>query len=90
MEQIPIRVLNQDTASVIERVQHGETLEITNRGKPVARLVPIGGSELDDLIAAGRVIPATINGPWQAPVGDIEPGADAGALVRELRDEERW
>jgi prevent-host-death family protein len=91
MDQIPIRVLNQDTASVLERVEHGETVEITNRGKPVARLVPIsGGDELDDLIADGKVIPATIHGRWRAPAGEIDPEANAGELVRQLRDEERW
>jgi prevent-host-death family protein len=89
MEQVPIRELNQDTAGVLARVQHGESVEITNRGKPIARLVPVGAGELDDLIAAGRVIPATRPGPFLAPDGNIEPGADAAALIRQLRDEER-
>jgi prevent-host-death family protein len=89
MEQVPIRELNQDTAAVLARVERGESVEITNRGKPVARLVPVGGGELDDLIAAGRVIPATRPGPFRPPQGDIEPGADAATLIRQLRDEER-
>nr|CEL15139.1 hypothetical protein [Kibdelosporangium sp. MJ126-NF4] len=75
---------------MLERVEHGETVEITNRGKPVARIVPVVTGELDDLIAEGRVIPATVHGPWRVPAGEIDPSADAAALVRELRDEERW
>jgi prevent-host-death family protein len=89
MEQVPIRELNQDTAGVLARVEAGEPVEITNRGKPIARLVPVIGGELDDLIAAGRVIPATRSGPFVAPGGDVQPGADAAALIRQLRDEER-
>jgi prevent-host-death family protein len=90
MERIPIRMLNQNTASVLERVANGETVEITNRGQAVARIVPVIDGELDDLIAAGRVVPATVSGPWRVPGGEIDPEANAGELVRQLRDEERW
>jgi prevent-host-death family protein len=90
MDQIPIRVLNQNTAGVVERVRNGETVEITNRGEPVARLVPVVTGELDDLIARGMVVPATLHGPWRAPQGDVDVEADAAELVRQMRDEERW
>lgn len=86
-----MRVLNQDTAGVLARVEAGETVEITSRGKPVARIVPITDhGELDDLIAAGRVVPATIKGPFTMPTLKAPPGADAGELISQLRDEERW
>ena len=93
MESIPVRQLNQDTAGVLARVEGGESLEITSRGRPIARLVPITGSgpdDLDDLIAAGRVIPATITAPFVLPEGTVDAEADAGALLSALRDEERW
>jgi prevent-host-death family protein len=90
MEQVPIRELNQDTAGVLARVEHGESLEITNRGKPIARIIPVSApSELDDLIAAGRVTPATNRGPFTMPAIKAPPGSDAGELIRQLRDEER-
>jgi prevent-host-death family protein len=88
MEQIPVRVLNQDTAGVLARVEEGNTVEITSRGKPVARIVPVTHGELDDLIAAGRVTPATIKGPIPMPKHKAPPGADAAELIRQLRDEE--
>ncbi|RZS37196.1 prevent-host-death family protein [Herbihabitans rhizosphaerae] len=87
-EQVPMRELNQDTASVMKRVEQGHALEITNRGKVVARITPVG-SELDDLVAAGWITPATNPRPFVAPEGEIEPGADAAALIRQMRDEER-
>lgn len=90
MEQIPIRSLNQNTAGVLERVERGETVEITNRGKPIARIVPVVEGELDDLIEAGVVTPPTITGPIPMPRAEAEPEADAGTLVSAMRDEERW
>jgi prevent-host-death family protein len=90
MEQVPVRVLNQDTAGVMARVERGEVIEITRHGKVIGRIVPPPSGELDALIAAGRVSPATISGPFVAPQGPRATGREAGALIRELRDEERW
>lgn len=90
MERIPIRTLNQDTAGVLARVEAGETVEITNRGRLVARIVPIGTGELDDLVAAGRVVPATVSAPFVVPSGPVDAGPEAGELLSALRDEERW
>lgn len=88
MERIPIRVLNQQTASVLARVKDGETVEVTERGRLIARIVPATGGELDDLIAAGRVMPATDRRPFQMPEAEAPPGSDAAGLIRQLRDEE--
>ncbi|GAA4682448.1 type II toxin-antitoxin system Phd/YefM family antitoxin [Phytohabitans rumicis] len=90
MDQIPIRALNQNTAEVLARVEHGETVEVTNRGRPIARIVPITTDALSDLVAAGTVAPATISGPIPMPTTPAEPGSEAGALLSELREEERW
>lgn len=46
--------------------------------------------ELDDLVAAGTITPATIADPWVAPAGPMAAGLEAGALIRRLRDEERY
>ena len=39
-------------SALLERVEAGEEVVITRRGVPVARLVPPGASEADDLLAA--------------------------------------
>jgi prevent-host-death family protein len=90
MEQVPVRILNQDTAGVLARVEKGETVEITSRGKPVARIVPIVPDDLADLVAAGRVTPATDRSPFTMPTIKAPPGSDAAELISQLRDEERW
>jgi prevent-host-death family protein len=58
MKSVGIRELKQNASAVIRRVKAGESLEVTDRGLPVARIVPI--ARPDDLIerlhAEGRVV----------------------------------
>jgi prevent-host-death family protein len=88
MAQVPIRQLNQDTAGVLARVERGEIVEITNRGRSIARIVPMGSDGLAELVAAGLVIPPTITGPIPMPTVPVEDGSEAGELLSSLRDEE--
>jgi prevent-host-death family protein len=90
MTAIPVRELNQDTAGVLARVERGETLEITRHRRVIARLVPVLHAEIDDLVAAGRMVPPTETAHWHAPLGAPAEGPEAGELMRQLRDEERY
>jgi prevent-host-death family protein len=90
MGTVPVRALNHDTAGVLARVEGGETIEITRHGKVIGRIVPAVSGELDDLIAAGKLTPATLGGPWVAPTGPAAVGLEAGELIRRLRDDERY
>jgi prevent-host-death family protein len=57
MESIGIRALKVNASGIVRRVAAGEVIEITDRGRPVARLVPWEpGSGMDELIAEGEVI----------------------------------
>jgi prevent-host-death family protein len=89
MDQIPIRVLNQETASVLERVEHGETVEITKRGKAVARLVPVVDGELHDLVESGWAKAPTLPRPFPRPTVVVADNAVTNALIA-MREEERW
>lgn len=40
MADVGIRQLKNETSSVIERVESGEIVTVTRRGRPVARMVP--------------------------------------------------
>lgn len=83
-------MLNQDTAGVLERVENGEAVEITNRGRPIARIVPVSDGELDDLVAAGWVSPPTLHGPIPMPEGEIDETRAASLGLIAMREEERW
>jgi prevent-host-death family protein len=55
MGQVGIRELKQNASAVIDRVRHGEAVEVTDRGQPIALIVPlprVGG--LERLLAEGR------------------------------------
>ena len=77
MERIGIRELNQHTSRYITRVKAGETIEVTEHGRLVAKLVPASrdASKLDQLIAEGRVRSATRD------LGSLPPPLDDGADV---------
>ncbi|WP_433346482.1 type II toxin-antitoxin system Phd/YefM family antitoxin [Micromonospora sp. CA-111912] len=92
MEQIAVRELNQHTSRVLARVRAGETVEVTDRGQPVARLVPVvaGDAMLGRLVAEGRAVAPTSTGPVPLPPVLGDPGVDVAAALVEARDEERW
>ncbi|MBI2708159.1 MAG: type II toxin-antitoxin system prevent-host-death family antitoxin [Actinobacteria bacterium] len=54
-ESVGIRALQQHASKVVARVAAGEELEITDRGRAVARLVPLHRDPLDELVASGRL-----------------------------------
>lgn len=51
-----IRELKQNPSAVLAAVKAGEDVVITERGKPVARIVEIMQSPLEEMIASGEVI----------------------------------
>ncbi|MGH7894542.1 MAG: type II toxin-antitoxin system Phd/YefM family antitoxin [Candidatus Binatia bacterium] len=56
MNRIGVRALRQHASMVLRRVAAGERLEVTDRGHPVALLVPLPRSDaLERLAAEGRL-----------------------------------
>jgi prevent-host-death family protein len=92
VEQIGVRELNQNTSQVLARVSGGETIEVTDRGRPVARLVPVrtDQSALARLVSTGRAVPPTTTGPIPVPPVLGDPAVDVAAEMAAARDEERW
>ena len=55
MASIGIRELRQNASAVLRRVAAGETVEVTDRGHPVARIVPLRSEgNLEQLVTQGR------------------------------------
>jgi prevent-host-death family protein len=96
MDTVTVRELNQQTARVLERIKAGESLEISEYGHPVARIVPAvpttGVEALDRLIAQGRAIPAKTPGPIPPtpPRDDRDEGVSLSATLAQMRDDERY
>lgn len=74
--RIGIRELRQEASVYVNLAEKGYTVDITNRGRLVARLVPVRepGSPLERLIAAGIVEPAEEPGG----AGGLEPYPPSG------------
>lgn len=59
MKAVPVRELQREIRAILDRVEHGESLEITRRGRPVARLVPAPRARAEawpDLAARARKV----------------------------------
>jgi prevent-host-death family protein len=60
MTTVGVRELRQRASELLRLVGEGETVEITDRGRPVALLTPLPeGSPWERLVAAGEVESAT-------------------------------
>ncbi|WP_211239671.1 type II toxin-antitoxin system Phd/YefM family antitoxin [Jiangella gansuensis] len=99
MVAVSIRELSHETSRVLRRVKAGETVEITERGRVIGRIVPARDS--DDtrarLTAQGRLEVAT--GDRRALLATLErrsasepvDAENAGsAVLRAMRDDERY
>lgn len=91
MASVGVRELRQRASELLRRVALGETIEVTDRGRPVALLSPPPeGSPLDRLRASGEV---------ESGSGDLEdlpdpivlaPGIELPSdVLRRLRRDER-
>jgi prevent-host-death family protein len=89
MESIGVRELRQNASRYLAQVaSSGEPIEITDRGRPIARLVPVSSDSWADMIASGEITPAANN----EGLREIQPLTlefDASGELERLRRDER-
>jgi prevent-host-death family protein len=93
MERVGVRELRQNLSVYLRRVKRGESLEVTERGNPVARLVPLstGDAWLDRMVAEGRVRPGRGSIDDLPPPVKLPPGAKPlSQILQKMRDSERF
>lgn len=96
MTTVTVSELNQQTARVLERIKAGESVQVSEYGRLIARIVPVapttGVPLLDELIEHGRAIPAANPGPIPpTPPRDERDGDVAlSEVLRQMRDDERY
>ena len=83
--EVGIRELRADLSRFVRRVREGEEIVVTDRGRAVARLVPVDGERtIDRLIREGLVIPA--QRPWRGKLPEpIEGEGPLSDIVLEDR-----
>ena len=59
MRSIGVRDLRQQASRYLRDVERGAAIEVTDRGRPVARIVPLRpATSVDALITAGAITPS--------------------------------
>jgi prevent-host-death family protein len=92
LARVGVRELRQNLSVYLRLIEAGETLEVTEHGRPVARLTPLPPqrmSVLDRLIAEGKAFPG--KGGNLADLGpplDIGPGPALSDVLQQMRDED--
>jgi prevent-host-death family protein len=89
MASVGVRELRQRASELLRRVERGESIEITDRGRPVAVLAPLPADPLERLRLSGDLSGsegdlADLPEPLPSPVGAEAPSS---VLARLRRDE---
>jgi prevent-host-death family protein len=90
---VGLRDLRHHTSEVLARVRHGETIDVTEHGRLIARIVPVEERQptpvLARLAVSGRAALAPRPGyrPRMRPADGTDRLSEALAT---LRDEGRW
>jgi prevent-host-death family protein len=91
MASVGVRELRQRASELLRRVAAGETIEVTDRGRPVALLAPLPDEgPLERLRASGEIEPATADlDELPAPL-PLKAGQEPPSFVlARLRSDER-
>src|SRR5699024_12514213 len=75
--------LNQQTARVLARVQAGENVTVTDRGRPIAQLTPAETGRRERRVAGGALGPAAARG-----IPAISPSLrrwSTGLMIEDMR-----
>ncbi len=92
-QRIGVRELRQNASHYLRRAAAGERFTVTDRGTPVAQLVPPAASNtVDVMIDRGELLPperpsGVLSGKLPEPL-DLD--FSASEKLQRLRDEERW
>lgn len=90
--RIGIREIRQDASIILARVEEGEEFIITNRGVPIARLIPIDSDSdqrIQELIDKGEILESDGN-LWELPPAKFKvKGKSASAQLIEERESYR-
>lgn len=86
--RVGVRELRQNLSVYLRRVERGESLVVTEHGRPVARLAPLvqGSDVIERLVLEGRLIPAERSIDAVLPVTGKPDRKTGRAIVRALEE----
>ena len=86
---VGVRALKQNASAVLRTVSQGESVTVTDRGQPMAEIIPLIKSPAERLLARGLIRQGKLS--WSnihippAPTS----GSTASEILAHMRDEER-
>ncbi len=90
MTSVGVRELRQRASELLRLVEGGESVEITDRGRPVAMLTPLPEDPLERLRASGDLQPSEGNLSDLPQPLPASPGSEApSSVLARLRRDER-
>jgi prevent-host-death family protein len=93
VNQVGIRELRANLSGIVRRVRAGETVELTEHGHPVARIVPLRhASRYEQMVGEGRITPPEGSLADLLQRGPESPGPaerPLSEILGELRADER-
>lgn len=91
MKTVGIRALKQNASAVVAEASAGEVVTITDRGRPVAQLIPIPSNRIDALVAAGQArTPKRSLEELGEPPRRRRDEVPLSEVLDDMRDEERY
>ncbi len=87
MSEVGIRALKQNASAVVAQVAAGDSVTITDRGRPVAVMTALPASPLQRLLDSGRARPARSD---LRELPTPEPGPRLSAELAAMREDERF
>lgn len=85
MTEVAVRELNQQTGRVLRRVAEGESLIVTDHGRPVAMLTPVPKGKFAQLQALGHVRPPRNRARRLTPVKAVKLSRSTEEILEEIR-----
>ena len=91
MREIGVRDLKAQLSSVLRKVEAGERVRVTSRGRPVAEIVPaeLPEGQWERMVAEGRITPARRPPSEASPPTPRKTGRSASAIILAEREEDR-
>ena len=91
MRQVGIRALKQNASEVIAEVTNGETIIVTDRGRPVAQISPLPNSPIESHIASGMIVRAkNSKKKLPQPISRKSKTPTLSDVLTEMRNKERY
>lgn len=85
MTETGIRDLRNHLSRYLDRVRDGEELTVTDRGRPIARIVPVDEDDVFHRLVAEGLITRAARRSRQPPPGRVVPAGPVSGLVTDQR-----